>query len=91
MPTIQDPPKKTRSIRTFEAEPEVEQLLTLATDAGLTLKEVVNTALREVGPSLIARLLKEREQAARETSRTLAKALQEMKARLKGGEQEAGK
>jgi len=91
MPSNLETPKNTRPIRSFEAEEEVWRMLDLATDAGLTIKEVVNTALREAGPNLIARLLKEREQAARESSRSFAKTLQEMKTRLKGGEKGAGK
>lgn len=60
-------------IRSWEADPDVAKLLDLAVSTtGASLKEIVNEALRVYGPSIIKRLLEEREGPRRELEAILA-------------------
>lgn len=52
--------KKTRKIKTFEADPDVDAMLEAAKKNGLTLNEVMNKSLREYGKKTIAELAMER-------------------------------
>jgi hypothetical protein len=71
-------PKTTRPnrprIRSWEADPDVMQLLDLAVaTTGASLKEIVNEALRIHGPAIVRRLLAAREVSRKQLEELLAK------------------
>ena len=60
--------KKIRKIRTFEPDPDVEEMLDEATKAGLKMVDIINEATRQCGRDIIDRMATERLKQLRKLS-----------------------
>jgi hypothetical protein len=52
-------PKIKRPMKSFECDDDVFEMLQAAQDAGLSLKEIANRALRKYGPKVVTELATE--------------------------------